>query len=107
MQSTGKRLESSESTYDKELNSSKNESCHFRRPSALTSFKRRQTALNSVWTASRWTFRLSYVNREGFREIVLAAWKSSLHRAPSASGLSARAVAVIAGVLPSSSVEES
>ena len=48
---------------------------------------------------------MSYLNREGFRDIlrdiVLLAWKSSLRRAPSASGLSARAVAVIAAVMPS------
>ena len=51
---------------------------------------------------------MSYVNREGFRdilrEIVLAERKSST---PSASGLSARAVAVIAVILSARSVEES
>jgi len=53
----------------------------------------------NAWTASRWTFRLSYVTREGFcdilREIELAGWKSSLRRALSASRLSALAVAVV------------
>jgi len=43
---------------------------------------------------------MSYVTRERFRdmlrEIEMAAWKSSLRRAPSASGLNARAVAVVA-----------
>ena len=70
---------------------------HFRRPSAWTSFQHR-------WTASRWTIRLSYVTREGIRdilrEIVLAAWKSFLRRAPSASGLCARAVAVVCWQVP-------
>jgi len=69
--------------YDEKLNSLKVKSRHFRRLNA--------------WTSLRWTFRLSYVTREGFcdilREIQLAAWKSSLRRAPLA--LSARAVAIV------------
>ena len=72
---------------------------HFRRPSAWSSSNIVSTSFQHRLTASRWTFRLSYVNREGFhdilREIVLAAWKSSLRRAPSASGLCAGAVAVV------------
>ena len=70
----------------------------------------RWTALNIVWTTSRWTFRLSYVTRKGFRDILrkieLGAWKSSLRQAPSASGLSARAVAVVCWKVPLKKAEK-
>jgi len=97
-----KRLESSDSTYDKELNSSKAKSRHFRRPSAWTSSWRRldNAAL---------TFRLSYVTREGFRDILceiqLAAWNSSLRRAPQDCAL-ARAVAVVCWQVPLKKAEK-
>ena len=58
-------METSISTYDEKINSSKVKSCLFCRPRARTSL--------------RWTFRLSDATREGFcdivREIDLAVWK--------------------------------
>jgi len=71
----------------------------FRRPSSWTSS-------NIVWTvvALDNSLVLAYVTRKGFcdilREIVLVAWKIYLRRTPSASGLSARAVAVVCWTVP-------